>query len=130
LGDVFRSWRGDKLEFVLSKLLTPPEPEAVESAVRHLTQLGALTPAEQELTALGQHLVAMPMDAPLGKALIYGCILRCTSPMLTIAAAAAHGKSVWVSPADKRAEVGGGNARKWGVWRKQRKSGHKQMLRP
>lgn len=61
---------------VLSCLLTPPAPEAVAEAVGQLQQLGALQPGDEALTALGTHLAAMPMDAALGKALLYGCMLR------------------------------------------------------
>eukprot|EP00882_Tetradesmus_deserticola_P010798 GHRQ01011407.1.p1 GENE.GHRQ01011407.1~~GHRQ01011407.1.p1 ORF type:complete len:312 (+),score=103.42 GHRQ01011407.1:429-1364(+) len=48
----------------------------------------------------------MPMDAALGKALLYGCMLRCASPLLTIAAALGHGRPMWVNPPpDKRSEA-------------------------
>lgn len=101
--DLFRGLQGAKLQDILAQLLTPPDPASIEAAVLHLTRLGALAPADESLTPLGRHLVAMPMDADLGKALIYGCMLRCTGPLLTIAAAAAYGRPVWVSPGDKRA---------------------------
>eukprot|EP00775_Hariotina_reticulata_P004412 gene4412-4665_t len=104
---------------VLRCLLTPPSTDAVLEACRQLSQLGALSrslvtsgPAAdivyqgEMLTALGSHLAAMPMDAALGKALLYGCMLRCASPLLTIAAALAHGRPLWLSPApDRRSEV-------------------------
>lgn len=73
---------------MLSRLLTAPPPEAVTEAVEQLTALGALQQQQQKeeeagsggvsesLTPLGQHLADMPMDAALGKALLYGCMLR------------------------------------------------------
>jgi hypothetical protein len=48
--------------------------------VGQLVALGALQqqPGQEgeALTPLGSHLCAMPMDAALGKALLYGCMLR------------------------------------------------------
>eukprot|EP00883_Tetradesmus_obliquus_P006330 jgi/Sobl393_1/16814/SZX72388.1 len=98
------------LSQVLSCLLTPPPAEAVAGAVSQLVALGALavTPwgEGEALTPLGSHLCAMPMDAALGKALLYGCMLRCASPLLTIAAALGHGRPMWVNPPpDKRGEA-------------------------
>lgn len=66
----------ERLQAVLGELLTPPPESAADAAVARLTALGALAPGSQELTALGRHLTAMPMDAKDGKALIYGCMLR------------------------------------------------------
>lgn len=61
----------------LACLLTPPSMDSVREAVLQLSQLGALqTSPEEVLTPLGTHLAAMPMDAALGKALLYGCMLR------------------------------------------------------
>jgi hypothetical protein len=69
------------LSQVLSCLLTPPPAEAVAEAVGQLVALGALQQPQpgqdgECLTPLGSHLCAMPMDAALGKALLYGCMLR------------------------------------------------------
>eukprot|EP00878_Enallax_costatus_P012006 GHUV01012535.1.p1 GENE.GHUV01012535.1~~GHUV01012535.1.p1 ORF type:complete len:538 (+),score=178.81 GHUV01012535.1:448-2061(+) len=88
-------------------LLTPPSLDSVNEAVTQLIRLGALdTTPDEVLSPLGTHLAAMPMDAALGKALLYGCMLRCASPLLTIAAALGHGRPLWLSPPpDKRAEV-------------------------
>ncbi|KAK3236954.1 hypothetical protein CYMTET_52935, partial [Cymbomonas tetramitiformis] len=68
----------------LSKALQPPSEEAVAAAVENLQQLQALD-SRQELTALGHHLALLPVDARVGKMLVYGAILGCLSPMLTIA---------------------------------------------
>ena len=37
--------------------------------------------------------------------LIFGALLRCASPVLTIAAAMGHGRQIFYSPADKRQEA-------------------------
>ena len=63
--------------------------------------LGALSPAE-ELTPLGRHLTLMPLDPRVGKMLVFGALLRCASPVLTVAAAMGHGRQIFFSPADKR----------------------------
>ena len=47
----------------------------------------ALDPEDEALTPLGRMLVRMPVDAQIGKMLVFGCLLRCLSPCLTIAAA-------------------------------------------
>ena len=57
--------------------MTPPSLDSVNEAVTQLRQLGAVDTAPVEmLSPLGTHLAAMPMDAALGKALLYGCMLR------------------------------------------------------
>ncbi len=65
--------------------------------------LGALSPGE-ELTPLGRHLTLMPLDPRVGKMLVFGALLRCASPVLTVAAAMGHGRQIFFSPADKRQE--------------------------
>lgn len=59
----------------LAGLLTPPPAQAVAGAVDSLAGMGALGEAAC-LTMLGRHLACMPMDPKLGKALIYGALLR------------------------------------------------------
>lgn len=69
---------GTRLEATLARLLTPPQPSAVAAAVAALGDLGALG-SEEALTPLGRHLARLPCDARLGKALLYGAMLRCAS---------------------------------------------------
>lgn len=78
---------------LLSQMLTPPEPAAVDVAVMALTRIGALE--ENNLTPLGRHLVCMPCDPRVGKMLIFAAMLHCVDPILTIAAALGHGRPVW-----------------------------------
>jgi HrpA-like RNA helicase len=66
--------------------------------------MGALGGGE-EVTPLGQHMTAMPVDPRVAKMLIHGALLRCTSPILTIAAAMAHNRSIFFSPPDKRQDA-------------------------
>jgi HrpA-like RNA helicase len=66
--------------------------------------MGALGGGE-EVTPLGQHMTAMPVDPRVAKMLIHGALLRCTSPILTIAAAMAHNRSFFFSPPDKRQDA-------------------------
>lgn len=56
-----------------------------------LEEVGAVTrdqtsPKIDQLTPLGQHLAKIPVDARLGKMLIFGALFRCLDKVLTIAA--------------------------------------------
>ncbi len=64
-----------RLQHALGRLISPPAPDAIASAVSALTTLGALDD-DEALTALGRHLTLMPMDARLAKTLIYAVMLR------------------------------------------------------
>ena len=87
----------------LASAPTPPAPEAVQTALRELRSLRALDAAEA-LTPLGRHVAHMPVDARIGKMLLFGALLGCLDPILTIAASMA-GRSVFVSPKDAKAEA-------------------------
>ena len=95
-GDVFET---------LHQMLTPPPMDGLQQAVTSLVRMGALDATNQSLTPLGKHLTRMPCDPKLGKMLIYGAILRCLDPVLTIVAAQAFGKPVFWSTPDKREEA-------------------------
>ncbi|CAE7309666.1 ndor1 [Symbiodinium natans] len=65
----------------------PPALEAVERAIRSLVAIGALENSSKlGLTPLGFHLAHMPVDARIGKMLVYGSLCQCLAPILTIAA--------------------------------------------
>jgi len=70
---------------VLGNAPEPPKDEAIAAAKKTLTEIGAFDDASR-LTALGRHLAALPVDARVAKMLLFGAILRCLSPVLTIAA--------------------------------------------
>ncbi|KAK3276586.1 hypothetical protein CYMTET_15351, partial [Cymbomonas tetramitiformis] len=80
----------------LAAAITPPDPVAVDLAVQKLRGLAALD-GEERLTPLGRHLVRMPVDARVGKMLLFGAMMRCLDPVLTIAAAMS-GRSLFFSP--------------------------------
>jgi ATP-dependent RNA helicase DHX57 len=90
---------------VLGNMLTPPPRDGLEEAVDSLKLMGAIDCVDQSLTSLGRHLTEMPCDPKLGKMLVYGAILRCVDPVLTIVAAQAFGKSVFWSSLDLREEA-------------------------
>ncbi|EQC30055.1 hypothetical protein SDRG_12330 [Saprolegnia diclina VS20] len=66
-------------------LLESPAEQAILDATNELSQLGALTP-QDTLTALGEHLAALPLDVRVGKLLLFGAIFQCPSPIAIIAA--------------------------------------------
>lgn len=92
-----------KVMEVVSQMLTPPSFEAVRTSLKSLEDLSALDKAER-LTPLGQHLARMPVDARVGKMLIFGCMLKCLDPILTIAASLS-GRSPFMSPMERREEA-------------------------
>eukprot|EP01050_Picozoa_sp_SAG11_P011792 SAG11_NODE_1273_length_5332_cov_9.483088_6_plen_263_part_00 len=75
-----------RIEAFLSKALEPPQPLAVRNAIELLRTIGALQPAEEELTPLGLHLASLPVDPKIGKLLLLGAVFQCLEPTLTIAA--------------------------------------------
>jgi ATP-dependent RNA helicase DHX57 len=93
----------------LAQALTPPPAPAVSAALAQLRALRALDAAEA-LTPLGQCLVRMPVDARLGKMLIYGAMLRCLDPVLTVAGALS-GRGLFVTPREPEARAAADAAR-------------------
>jgi ATP-dependent RNA helicase DHX57 len=114
---------GVGVETTLCAAPTPPPRDAVRAALDELMALRALdvrrdsatsassdgavsSDAEKHpnnpetLTPLGKHLAHMPVDARVGKMLLFGALLGCLDPILTIAAAMS-GRQLFVSPKDK-----------------------------
>jgi HrpA-like RNA helicase len=92
---------------VLAKVMEPPAAEAVEKAINILVELDAMDrggPDREQLTSLGHHLAALPTDVRIGKLLLYGAMLGCIDPVLTIAAALSY-RSPFIAPFDKRREA-------------------------
>lgn len=87
----------------LGAALEPPSPVAVESAMKSLTALDALT-EEEELTPLGRILASLPVHPALGKMIVLGVIFDCLDPMIVLGAAA-HERPLFVSPLAYRREV-------------------------
>lgn len=69
----------------LEKSLDPPSEKAVNLAIKNLTDLNALDHTEN-LTALGFHLARLPVEPHIGKLILFGALLGCLDPVLTIAA--------------------------------------------
>uniref|UniRef100_A0A3Q1FLL2 ATP-dependent DNA/RNA helicase DHX36 n=1 Tax=Acanthochromis polyacanthus TaxID=80966 RepID=A0A3Q1FLL2_9TELE len=69
----------------LEKALDPPTEKAVNLAIKNLTDLNALDRVEN-LTALGFHLARLPVEPHIGKLILFGALLGCLHPVLTIAA--------------------------------------------
>ncbi|XP_036005376.1 ATP-dependent DNA/RNA helicase DHX36 isoform X2 [Fundulus heteroclitus] len=69
----------------LEKALDPPSEKAVNLAIKNLTYLNALDHTEN-LTALGFHLARLPVEPHIGKLILFGALLGCLDPVLTIAA--------------------------------------------
>uniref|UniRef100_A0A0D9YFG1 Uncharacterized protein n=1 Tax=Oryza glumipatula TaxID=40148 RepID=A0A0D9YFG1_9ORYZ len=71
----------------LRKTLDPPVPETVRNAITVLQDLGALTQDEQ-LTELGEKLGSLPVHPSTSKMLLFGILMNCLDPALTLACAA------------------------------------------
>uniref|UniRef100_A0A3Q3GD52 ATP-dependent DNA/RNA helicase DHX36 n=1 Tax=Labrus bergylta TaxID=56723 RepID=A0A3Q3GD52_9LABR len=69
----------------LAKALDPPTEQAVSLAIKSLIDLNALD-NEENLTPLGFHLARLPVEPHIGKLILFGALLGCLDPVLTIAA--------------------------------------------
>ncbi|ALC40030.1 CG1582 [Drosophila busckii] len=88
---------------VLRDTLEAPNEDSVEGALTRLRDVGALD-AKDQLTPLGHHLSALPVDVRIGKLMLYGAIFQCLDSVLTIAACLSN-KSPFMSPLNKRTEA-------------------------
>ena len=86
----------------LRQLLTPPDDQAIDVAMRLLQRIGALD--DNHLTALGRYLAIIPADLRCAKLLVYGSIFYCMDACLTMAAILTS-RSPFVSPRDKREDA-------------------------
>ena len=112
--------RGDPCSFLL-RALEPPSQQAISAAETALIHIGAIaqgsaanaqmhTASEAasiplELTPLGAHLARMPLDLRVGKMLLFGALLGCVDPVLTIAAAISISRHPFLSPVEQRSEA-------------------------
>ncbi|XP_055842981.1 3'-5' RNA helicase YTHDC2 [Episyrphus balteatus] len=69
----------------LSRALNPPSGLIVQNAIKKLKIIGVFT-EDELITELGRHLVDIPVDVQLGKALMYGIFFKCVEPLTTIVA--------------------------------------------
>jgi ATP-dependent RNA helicase DHX29 len=91
------------IEEVLLEALDAPTSENIKRSIASLIQVGALD-EEQNLTSLGRHLARLPVDAPLGKLILYGVRYSCLDPCLVIAAAQSS-KSPFDTPMGREREA-------------------------
>ncbi|EPQ61668.1 Bgt-5209 [Blumeria graminis f. sp. tritici] len=87
----------------LSDAVEKPPPEAVDTAIKDLINLGALT-KDEEITPLGKLLHSLPVDPDMGKLIVFGVIFRCFDPLLMLAAASCE-RDFFVRPPLKRREA-------------------------
>lgn len=87
----------------LSKAISPPSLQAIETATSQLRLLGALDEAN-EATPLGRHLSGLPIDLKLAKLLVMGALFGCLSSALDVAACLGS-KPIFLSPAEQRDEA-------------------------
>lgn len=76
----------------LAETPEPPAGSAIEAAEALLEELGAYGPddsasLERRLSPLGQLLAELPVHPRIGRLLIFGCLLQCARPAISIAAA-------------------------------------------
>lgn len=76
---------GMTVEEVLAAAIEAPDPGRVQAAMRDLQMAGALD-AEKNLTSLGRVLLQLPVDAQMGRLVLYGSFFRCLDSALTLAA--------------------------------------------
>ncbi|KAI5099549.1 ATP-dependent RNA helicase DHX29 [Silurus meridionalis] len=91
-------------EDFLSQALDAPPQQAVCNAVSMLRKIGACQRESYKLTPLGLHLASLPVNAKIGKMLIFGAILGCLEPVATIAAAISE-KSPFSTPMNRKEEA-------------------------
>lgn len=100
--------------FFLRSAITPPEDVAITNGILFLESLSAVVvnnfdtslnvegkdvkiDLDCEITPLGYHLAALPINPRIGKLILYGVLLHCIDPILTIAGTESV-KSVFTSP--------------------------------
>uniref|UniRef100_A0A182LXQ0 RNA helicase n=1 Tax=Anopheles culicifacies TaxID=139723 RepID=A0A182LXQ0_9DIPT len=67
----------------LNKAITPPAAISIKQSIKYLQKVGALDD-DENVTDLGYTLAELPVDARLGKMLLYGILLKCYEPVLLI----------------------------------------------
>lgn len=91
------------LREAFAKAIDQPPLNAVTLAINSLQRTGALDDHEQ-LTPLGRHLAALPVEICIGRLMLFGALLRCAEPILLIAAALSD-KSPFLTPLERREEA-------------------------
>ena len=104
------NFSGLSVEEVLAAAIEAPDPSRVTAALNDLHMVGALDSAKN-LTSLGRVLVQLPVDAHLGRLVLYGSFFKCLDQALTLAAILAN-RDPFMSPMHLKVEA----ARKKNSW--------------
>ncbi|KAG6851057.1 hypothetical protein H0H93_002949 [Arthromyces matolae] len=87
---------GMTVEEVLAATIEAPLPERVTAATNDLQMVGALD-SDKNLTSLGRVLLQLPVEAQMGRLVLYGSFFRCLDQALTLAAILTN-RDPFVSP--------------------------------
>jgi len=91
------------IDSILAMAIETPDDEAIDSSITSLNELGALT-KDEKLTILGSHLARLPVDAGIGKMMLFASIFGCLDPILTICSSISD-KSPFVNLMDKLEQI-------------------------
>lgn len=94
---------GMTVEEVLAATIEAPLPERVAAALKDLQMVGALD-GEKNLTSLGRVLLQLPVEAQMGRLVLYGSFFRCLDQALTLAAILTN-RDPFMSPMHLKAEA-------------------------
>lgn len=94
---------GMAVEDVLAATIEAPRPERVAAAMKDLQMVGALDD-NKNLTSLGRVLLQLPVEAQMGRLVLYGSFFRCLDQALTLAAILTN-REPFVSPMHLKAEA-------------------------
>ncbi|KAF9459916.1 P-loop containing nucleoside triphosphate hydrolase protein [Collybia nuda] len=94
---------GMAVEDVLAATIEAPHPERVAAAMKDLQMVGALD-SDKNLTSLGRVLLQLPVEAQMGRLVLYGSFFRCLDQALTLAAILTN-RDPFVSPMHLKAEA-------------------------
>lgn len=87
---------GMTVEEVLAATIEPPDADRVQAAMSLLQMVGALD-HNKNLTSLGRVLLQLPIDAQMGRLVLFGSFFRCLDQALTLAAILTN-RDPFVSP--------------------------------
>lgn len=94
---------GITVEEVLGGTIEAPDPDRVAAAMKDLQMVGALD-SDKNLTSLGRVLLMLPVEAQMGRLVLYGSFFRCLDQALTLAAILTN-RDPFVSPMHLKAEA-------------------------
>lgn len=86
-----------RIEEFLGRCIAKPSQASIRQSIKLLQSLGALD-KDENLTAMGRHLAAMPVDARYGKMIIFAIMFRCLNPVLSIVSILSMSDQVFILP--------------------------------